>query len=296
MSVTFRARLHEMLEPERRHGRLSALSLVLVGMVLLSFVTLALETEPTLPAWLQASVSAANTIIVILFAAEYAARLWAAGVDPRYRGAGGRLRYAFTPLALADLAAFAPELVLTLMAPEQGGAMLAALRALRLFRLLKLVRYVPAFEIVGAALRRSGPPLVAALAVAAVQVYVAALILYLIEGDIPEQASSFGSVTRALWWSVVTLTTVGYGDVYPITPLGRFAAALVALAGIGIVAMPTGIIASSFTEEFRERHEAKMKAAIRAAEARGRASAGRPATEGEGRVDESSTSVEPPPQ
>lgn len=258
---SFRARLHALLEPEDRDGRLSWLSLALVALVVLSLITLALETEPLLPDWLKTAVSTANAVIVALFAVEYAVRLWAVSENPRFAGAGGRFRYMLTPLALADLAAFAPELIMTLIAPNETGAALVALRALRLFRLFKLARYVPAFSIVGAALRRAGPPLLAALAVAAVQVYVAALILYFIEGQIPGQEDEFGSVTRALWWAVVTLTTVGYGDVYPITPVGRFAAALIALAGIGIVAMPTGIIASAFAEEFRERHEAKQRAA-----------------------------------
>jgi voltage-gated potassium channel len=251
--------VHDWLEPDQQRRGLSLISLTLVGLVILSFVTLALETEPELPLWVKSAVSIANTVIVALFAGEYILRLWAAGEKPEFAGLAGRARYAMTPLALADLAAFGPELVLTLVAPQEGGALLAALRALRLFRLFKLARYVPAFSIVGAALRRSGPPLLAALAVAAVQVYVAALILYFIEGQIPEQAENFSSVPRALWWAVVTLTTVGYGDVFPITPLGRFAASLIALAGIGIVAMPTGIIASAFAEEFRERHEAKQR-------------------------------------
>jgi voltage-gated potassium channel len=257
---SIRKRVYDWLEPDQQKKGLSLISLALVGLVLLSFVTLALETEPSLPDWIKQGVNVTNTVIVTLFAVEYVARLWAVGENRDYAGIGGRLRYAFTPLAMADFAAFGPELLLTLFAPEEGGALLPALRALRLFRLFKLARYVPAFSIVGAALQRSGPPLLAALVVAAVQVYVAALILYFIEGQIPEQADKFGSVPRSLWWAVVTLTTVGYGDVFPITPMGRFAAALIALAGIGIVAMPTGIIASAFAEEFRERHKAKLKA------------------------------------
>ena len=138
------------------------------------------------------------------------------------------------------------------------GGWLAALRALRLFRLAKLARYVPAFAIVGAAVKRAWAPLMAALAVAAAQLYVAAMLLYFIEGDTKPEA--FGSITRSLWWAIVTLTTVGYGDVYPETVLGRIAAGFVALAGVGIVAMPTGILASSFAEEFRERHEAQQRA------------------------------------
>ncbi len=141
---------------------------------------------------------------------------------------------------------------------EELARVFPALRALRLFRLFKLARYVPAFAIVGAAVRRAWEPLMAALCVAAAQLYIAAMVLYLIEGDTKPQA--FGSIARAMWWAVVTLTTVGYGDVYPDSTWGRVAAGLVALAGVGIVAMPTGILASAFAEEFRERHEAEQRA------------------------------------
>jgi hypothetical protein len=85
---------------------------------------------------------------------------------------------------------------------------------------------------------------------------IAAMMLYFIEGD--TKPAAFGSIMRSMWWAIVTLTTVGYGDVYPETALGRVAAGIVALAGIGIVAMPTGILASAFAEEFRERHEAQQ--------------------------------------
>lgn len=265
---SLRARVYEAIEPDDRRHRLSWVTAVLVSLVLISFVTLALETETSrpdsgLPAMAGAIVSQINALIVIAFAAEYAVRLWAVGENPRHQGVLGRLRYAVTPLALADLAAFLPEIVISLWFPHVSGGVVSALRALRLFRLFKLARYVPAFGIVGAALRRAGPALVASLAVAAAQVYVAALLLYFVEGTSPipghpEQQEKFGSVIRAMWWAVVTLTTVGYGDVFPVTPLGRVAAALVALAGIGIVAMPTGIIASAFAEEFRERHEKRQ--------------------------------------
>ncbi len=266
---SLRTRVYEAIEPDGRRARLTWVTGVLVAMVLVSFLTLALETETalpdtSLPAWMGVLVQRTNNGIVIAFAFEYLLRLWAVGENPKYRGAAGRLRYAVTPLALADLAAFLPELILSVYFPHASGGLVAALRALRLFRLLKLARYVPAFGIVGAAVQRAGPPLLAALAVAAAQVYVAALLLYFVEGSHPipghpEQVERFGSVIRAMWWSVVTLTTVGYGDVFPVTPLGRVAAGLVAIAGIGIVAMPTGILASAFAEEFRERHEKKLR-------------------------------------
>jgi voltage-gated potassium channel len=145
-----------------------------------------------------------------------------------------------------------------LLFPDATGMWFPALRALRLFRLFKLARYLPAFAIVGAAVRRAWAPLMAALCVAAAQLYIAAMMLYFIEGDTKPQA--FGSIARSMWWAVVTLTTVGYGDVYPETMWGRIAAGLVAIAGVGIVALPTGILASAFAEEFRERHEREQQA------------------------------------
>ncbi len=260
--ATARAYVHDWLEPDEPGG-FNAFSAFIVTLVLISLVALAIETETDrldsgLPASIGVLVKQINYFVVLIFAAEFSLRFWSEGENPNHRGVLGRLKFLSTPIAIADVLAFLPELIVVLAFPDLHGGWLAGLRALRLFRLFKLARYVPAFAIVGAAVRRAGAPLFAALCVAAAQVYIAALLLYFIEGDNkPEQ---FGSITRSLWWSIVTLTTVGYGDVYPETVLGRVAAGLVAVAGIGIVAMPTGILASAFAEEFRERHEAKEKA------------------------------------
>lgn len=254
----WRKAVHVALEPDETGHGFTLLSFILACLVITSLVTLAIETEQSapgafLPAWLTQGADAFNSLIVAVFAGEYLLRLWSAGEDPRYRGWAGRIRYMARPLPLADLAAFLPELMLEFLQPEMGGAAFAALRALRLFRLFKLARYVPAFSILWRALRRAGPGLAVTAVIAVVQLYTAALLLYFVEGHVPGQEENFGSVPRALWWAVVTLTTVGYGDVYPITPLGRVAAAFVALVGIGVVALPTGIIASAFAEEARER-------------------------------------------
>ncbi len=259
--ATLRAYIHDWLEPDE-YGGFNALTLSIVSLVIISLIALALETEATRPDTplspaLAYWIGLINAAVVFLFAFEFVLRFWSEGENPAHRGWRGRLRFLATPLTIADLLSFLPELIVMVLAPHAAGPWLAALRALRLFRLFKLARYVPAFGIVGNAVLRAGPPLLAALCVAAAQVYVAALMLYFIEGETKPEA--FGSITRALWWAVVTLTTVGYGDVYPDTALGRVAAALVALAGIGIVAMPTGILASAFAEEFRERHEKRKR-------------------------------------
>jgi voltage-gated potassium channel len=233
-------------------------------------LSLALETEAARPdsaldrSWL-GPLQAINTIVVFVFAIEFILRFWSEGENPVHAGVMGRLKFLLQPVTIADVLAFLPELIAMAMFPDSTSALFPALRALRLFRLFKLARYVPAFAIVGAAVRRAWGPLMAALAVAGAQLYIAAMLLYLIEGDSKPEA--FGSIARAMWWAIVTLTTVGYGDVYPETLWGRVAAGLVALAGVGIVALPTGILASAFAEEFRERHEKAERAAAARREA-----------------------------
>jgi voltage-gated potassium channel len=261
--TTAKAYVHDWLEPDEPGG-INVFSGTIIALVLISLFSLALETEAARldsgidRAWL-APLQAINVAVVWIFAIEFALRFWSEGENPAHAGVMGRLRFLVQPVTIADVLAFLPELIAMLFFPDHAGQLFPALRALRLFRLFKLARYVPAFAIVGAAVRRAWAPLMAALCVAGAQLYIAAMMLYLIEGDTKPQA--FGSIARAMWWAVVTLTTVGYGDVYPETLWGRIAAGMVALAGVGIVALPTGILASSFAEEFRERHERAERAA-----------------------------------
>lgn len=260
--ATAKAYVHDWLEPDQPGG-INFFSGLIIALVGISLFSLALETEvlrpdTTLDRDLLPIVRAINVAIVWIFAIEFALRFWSEGENPNHAGPRGRIRFLMQPITIADVLAFLPELIALQFFPDATGAWFPAMRALRLFRLIKLARYVPAFAIVGAAVKRAWPPLVASLCVAGAQLYVAAMMLYFIEGETKPQA--FGSIMRALWWAVVTLTTVGYGDVYPETTVGRIAAGLVALAGVGIVALPTGILASSFAEEFRERHEAAHRA------------------------------------
>ncbi len=259
--VGLRKKLYNQMEPDARNKKgLSFISITIITLVLLSFLALALETEDTLgPVW-QNGINAFNLFIVGAFAIEYLARLWVAGEDPRYRGFSGRLRYIFTPYAIADLIAFLPELLWLLFMPSgTGDEVLTVLRVLRLARLVKLARFVPAFDVLGATVERAGTQLLTTLAMALVLVYVSAVALYFVEGVGGQQQESFASIPRAIWWAVATLTTVGYGDVYPVTALGRTFAGLIALAGIGVVALPAGVFASAFSDELREREIKKLK-------------------------------------
>lgn len=256
--MELKRRLYEALAPEARRSGLSRTNACIVGLVILSFLFLALETEPALqavPGWRQAF-HIFNITVVVIFALEYVARVWCAGIDPHYRGLGGRLRYMTQFYSVADLLAFLPELILMAMG---SGTTLLVLRVLRLARLIKIARFIPAFDALGAAVRRASSLLLTSLALAVTLVYVAAVLLYFVEGIGGVQQEAFASIPRAIWWSVATLTTVGYGDVYPVTPLGRFCAGIIAIVGIGVVALPAGVFASAFSDELRERELSSLR-------------------------------------
>ena len=264
MLNAMRARLYRAMEKgSSGKEKLSTINRILVVLVLLSLLLLALETEPEIADQNQHYLRILNVIIVVIFAIEYGVRLWVAGENPEYRGLSGRLKYATTLYAIADLAAFLPELLLMIFAADKvDPQILAVLKGFRLFRLFKLARFIPAFNLLGEALRKAGSQLLTSLFLALALVYISAVALYLIEGRI--QPDAFGSIPRAIWWAIATLTTVGYGDVYPITPLGRMAASCIALAGIGLVALPAGVFASAFSDVIRD--ESEKRAAEQARE------------------------------
>lgn len=261
-------RLYLELAPEARRAGLSVTNAVIVGLVVTSFLLLALETEPALrsaPFWATVF-QVFNFCVVIIFAVEYLARLWAAGIDQRFAGVSGRVRFAVQFYSLADLFAFLPELILLLVGSDTS---LIVLLILRLARLVRIARFVPAFDVLGAVISRASSMLYTSLILAAVLVYVSAVILYFVEGIGGMQQAAFASIPRSIWWAVATLTTVGYGDVYPVTPLGRFCAGIIAIAGIGVVALPAGIFASAFSDELRERELARLKSRLEEHEKQG---------------------------
>lgn len=191
-----------------------------------------------------------EVVSVSVFSVEYVARVWSCTADGRYAGPiGGRVRFATRPALLVDLLAVAPFYLGTAML----GADLRILRALRLvrfLRLVKLVRYAEATARFRRVYHRKRDDLVLTATAAGALLLVASSLMYFAEhGAQPEK---FSSIPAALWWGVVTLTTVGYGDVYPVTPIGRLLGGLIAALGVGLFALPASVLASGFFED-RER-------------------------------------------
>lgn len=228
---------------------LSAVNWILVFIIIFSQIAYTAETEQELRKGELNYYLFFDLFVSCIFAIEFFARLWVAGIDERFRGSEGLFHYVKSNwlLLLVDFLAFGPELIFIMI----GGGPTSWMRSLRVFRLIKMVRYVPAVELVTRALRSCIQELLVALSLSIVLWYLAAVLLYLAEST--AQPDSFGSITRTMWWSVVTLTTVGYGDVYPITVFGKVAAGVIAVVGVGTVALPSGIMAGAFIEEFRER-------------------------------------------
>jgi voltage-gated potassium channel len=153
-----------------------------------------------------------------------------------------------TPIALVDLIAILP-FYLGLLVPMD----LRFLRVLRLLRLFKLTRYSPALGALLDVIHNEAETLMAAFVVLLTMLVISAGGIYLLEGDL--QPDTFGSIPDSMWWAIVTLTTVGYGDVVPITPAGRLFGGLIGLIGIGMIALPAAILASGFAENIHERRE-----------------------------------------
>jgi len=213
----------------------------------MSIVTGILETEPVLTegrAWLFTGL---EVVFIVVFGVEYAARLFAAPCNPRF---GSALRYALTPASLLDLFVLA-----TLITPFLGleATLLRLVRALRLLRLARLGRFSMAMAMIGEAIASRKFELGISLLFAVCLLIASSTALYFVEGGI--QPEAFGSIPRAMWWSVATLTTVGYGDQVPVTGAGKVFAALTALTGIGVIAIPTGILAGAFAEALRKARE-----------------------------------------
>lgn len=227
----------------------------LLGLIFLNLVAVALETVDTIFEQYYFWFRVFDIFSVAVFTVEYILRVWSCTVKEPYRHPlWGRLRFMVTPLALIDLLAIIP-FYLPLLSPQMRVG--RALRLFRLFRVLKLNRYTDSLSLLVRVLRLKQEELILSLFVLSILLAIASSLIYFAEHQ--AQPEAFSSIPEAMWWGTITLTTVGYGDVYPITLIGRILGAVLAILGIGLFALPAGILASGFSEELQAR-KAKRKA------------------------------------
>ncbi len=246
-------RVHEILEVGNDEDWLSrSVDLLLMVLIICSVTALVISTEqhihdaaPTFFIWFEG-------VAFSIFAVEYLVRVWSCTSQEKFRHPiTGRLRYMFNPLMLADMVAVF-SFFLILFVPPDTGLNLGVLRALRLVsRMSLLARYSPGLQALTIAITSRRNELLAVVSVVAALLVLASSLMFYVENS--AQPDEFSSIPATMWWGIITVTTVGYGDVSPVTPLGRLLAGVIALLGIGIFALPAGILGSSFMEQVNRR-------------------------------------------
>ena len=244
MLARVRSFLFRQLDPEAwDHHGLSPTNWTIVCVIWASILFAVLATEPTFVASMGENLILLDRLILALFAVEYAARLFVAGLNPKFTGARGLVRYVARPSSIADLIVIAPVF---LAAPPTWMMMFRLLRVLRLVRLATMPKFKRAMVEFCEAINAKRFEYAFTFCLTLILVLLASITLFLLEGRL--QPEVFGSIPRAIWWSIVTFTTVGYGDAVPISGAGRFFAGVFAISGVGLVAMFTGITASALSD------------------------------------------------
>lgn len=262
-----RRAVYQLLNPEKRIKATfgaepstlavwgARLDLFIMALIVLSVAAVILESVESVRTayapwfyWFEAGA-------VLVFTVEYAGRLWSCTLNPDYDdGWRGRLQWARSPLALIDLFAILPFFL-----PFLGidGRFLRVLRLMRIARLAKLRRYLRSLQLFANVWRSKRHEIIMTSALMFLLLLISASLMYYAERYV--QPDTFGSIPHSMWWAVATLTTVGYGDVTPITGLGRVMAACVAIIGIGLFALPTSILGSGFVEEIAKERKAAVR-------------------------------------
>ncbi|MDG1106422.1 MAG: ion transporter [Cyclobacteriaceae bacterium] len=247
--------LFEILEKDDGDNRLSRrFDLFIMIMIFLNMIAVIMETVASVYTNYEDFFEWFEIISVVVFTLEYIGRIWTCTLIEGYRHPiKGRIQFILSPIGLIDLLAILPFYLPFIMSID--GRILRLLRLFRLVRIFKMGRYSTAFQMIANVLNRRKEELLVTLTIVLLVLVLASSLMYYVEHEV--QPEAFSSIPATMWWGVATLTTVGYGDVYPITSIGRVLGAFIAIMGVGIFALPAGIIASGFEAEIRKKSEGK---------------------------------------
>ena len=225
----------------------SILQKILILLIIASSIIVIIETENDIYLKYQNFFEYSKYFFGIIFSIEYLIRVITCGYIKKFRGIGGRISYILSFWTLIDLLAILPLFI----SGVNETFLLRLFRLIRLFSVIRFGRYSNALKNVLNAISDRKQELIFAIAISATVLIISSTFMYLLEAE--HQPEAFGSIIRSVWWAAAALTTVGYGDVYPITALGKIFAVISAFSSIGIVALPAGILAGSFTEKFKNK-------------------------------------------
>ncbi len=267
LAMSFQNACYHILAPAseaHEYKKISALfDLLLIGLIIVNIAAMMLETVPGIPALWQHELHIIEVVSVLIFTVEYFLRLYSSASAP-HRSSGEqatswqkRWAYIKSPIALVDLMAILPFYLSVFVAFD-----LRILRIFRVMRILKIGRYSRSIQTLATVLRNESHSLIAAISVLLVFTVIAATCIYYIERT--AQPDVFSSIPASLWWALVTLTTVGYGDIVPITTLGKVFGGLITIMGICFYALPAGILSSSYTAQMQLKRD-RFKDTVRSA-------------------------------
>ena len=244
---TLRQKVYSILNDDKYSGEIHhTVDMALVTLICLSVTAVILESVHDIEIAYVRAFHIFDIISIVFFSAEYVLRLYSIPErDPSHSAFSNRLVFATSPSGLIDLLAILPFYISFLLPVD-----LRFLRVMRLLRILKLTRYSRAMKTVIEVCQEESPSLSAAFFVLALITVFSASLLYLVEHE--AQPDKFSSIPQAMYWAIVTLTSIGYGDIYPVTPLGQALTMVMACVGLGMIALPTGILATGFTEKLRQ--------------------------------------------
>ena len=238
-------KIFKIIQPADNSSIISKMfDLVIVTLILINTVTIIAATF-SLSALKIRIFLIIEIVSVIIFSVEYILRLWTA--DLLYH----EKKLFFSPMAIVDLLAILPFYIPFLLPIDLR--ILRLIRLLRLFRLFKMNRYTSGLSSIGNVLKKKSDQLVSSIFVVFLLMIISSVIMYYFEN--PVQPDVFSNAFSGLWWAISTFTTVGYGDIYPLTVAGKIFSAIIALLGIGLVAVPTGIISAGFMENIENNNK-----------------------------------------
>lgn len=243
---------YEIFAP-RLGGRLgAAFDWGIMGLIVINIIAVLLETVDPVAAAYGRELYLIELISVVVFTIEYVAHVWSITETRSYaRPVWGRVRFICTPLMIVDLLAILPFYLAGVFPVDTR--FLRAMRLVRVIRLLKIARYSESIRSLGTVLRSQKEKLVVAAAMNLILLVLSSSIMYQLEHN--AQPELFSSIPATLWWGAMTLTTVGYGDMYPVTRGGQVAGSLIAVFGIGLFALPASILAAGFIEDSQETND-----------------------------------------
>ncbi len=249
---TLRVKAYQLLESETTSSTVAKLvTFFLITLIITNVAAAITASEPDYFLLYKDALLQFELVSLFIFCVEYLLRVWCAVEATEYNNVSAfksRVKYILTPIALIDLIAILPFLIAMVFAID-----LRALRLIRVLRLLKLTHYFKGFNIFATVIIKESRSIMAAMMVMLFFIIIAASIMQFVEGK--AQPEHFGSIMQSFWWAVVTMTTVGYGDVIPITAIGKVISTFIMLAGVALVALPAGMLAGRFGEELRQRKE-----------------------------------------